>query len=163
MSLSRKPVIIIVHGAWHRPLHYINVVSSLKDLGYTVEIPALATSGWEETVTEKTLDDDVDIIRRSMMPHLEAGEEIVMVCHSFGGIPGTDSVVGESVQERKAKGLEGGIKAVVFIAAFASPQGGLSLFDIVGIKDESQIPSWWSFEVRTFRLVRITSSEILTS
>lgn len=87
MSLSKKPAIVFVHGAWHRPLHYINLIAPLKAMGYTLVVPSLPTAGWGESVAEMTLADDVKTIHQGMTPHLEAGEDIVMVCHSYGGSP----------------------------------------------------------------------------
>ncbi|KAK2606221.1 hypothetical protein QQS21_003392 [Conoideocrella luteorostrata] len=78
-----------------------------------------------------------------MKEHVDAGRELVMVSHSFGGLPATDSVVGETVRERQEKGLAGGVRAVVYIAAFAPPAPGMSLFKIIGV-NESSHPSWWS-------------------
>lgn len=59
----------------------------------------------------------------------------------------TDSVVGETVEERKARGAKGGIKAVVYIAAFAPPGASLSLFNLIGVKDETEHPDWWRLKV----------------
>lgn len=144
MSYQEKPVIMIVHGAWHQPLHYTNLLNSLQTKGYTIRVPALATAGWDQSVSGRSVSDDVAILKSTMKEYLQVGKELVVVCHSFGGISATASVVGETVPERQARGDTGGVKAVVFLAAFAPPSAGLSLVDIIGIKDESQQPDWWT-------------------
>jgi hypothetical protein len=90
-----------------------------------------------------TLVDDVRIICQAMKPYLEAGKEILVVCHSFGGIAGTDSIVGNTVDERRARGARGGVMAIVYIASFAPSSAGLSLFNLTGLKGESEHPHWW--------------------
>lgn len=150
MPSPDKPVICIVHGAWHRPFHYINLINPLRSKEYTVVAPALPTTGLQETIGKSTVADCAAVIRTSIKDHLDAGREIVMVSHSFGGLPATDSVVGETVNERREKGLAGGVKAVVYIAAFAPPAPGMSLFKIIGIDDESAHPPWWNPKVSRF-------------
>jgi pimeloyl-ACP methyl ester carboxylesterase len=145
---SSKPVVIFLHGAWHRPLHYINLLTPLREQGYTVVAPALPTSGLDaasirgRTVTQ----DDVRAVKEAMAAFLEAGRDIVVVCHSIGGLAGTDSVVGETVPERRARGLEGGVKAVVYLCAFAMPQADLSVIHAIGVKG-SDYPGWWGSNV----------------
>ncbi|CAG9985010.1 unnamed protein product [Clonostachys byssicola] len=162
MSYQEKPVIIIVPGAWHQPLHYTNLLNSLQTKGYAVRVPALATAGWGQDVAGKSVSDDVAILKSTMKEYLDAGKELVVVCHSFGGISGTASVIGETVPERRARGDAGGVKAVVFLAAFAPPSAGLSLVDIIGIKDESQQPDWWT-PVNGLGLLEPKASDLLYS
>jgi pimeloyl-ACP methyl ester carboxylesterase len=147
-SSSKRPAIVFVHGAWHRPLHYINLITTLEDEGYTLSVPILPSAGWDDAISEVALTDDVKAIRQSIKPHLENGEDIVIVCHSYGGLPATDSVIGETIEERAARGEKGGIKALVYISSFASPAAGLSLFNLIGLKDEAEHPDWWYIKVR---------------
>ncbi|KAF5632719.1 hypothetical protein F52700_6256 [Fusarium sp. NRRL 52700] len=129
---SEKPVIAIVQGAWHRASHYQNLVQSLADKGFTVLQPDNVTAGNDESIKGKTHLDDVEAIRKSLQPALDQGKRIVLVCHSYGGIPGSAAVEGYQVHEREAAGLSGGISHVVYIAAFALPVKGLSLLSAAG-------------------------------
>ncbi|KAF4973945.1 hypothetical protein FZEAL_9092 [Fusarium zealandicum] len=113
---DNKPVIVLIHGAWHRPSHY----------------PENPSSGEAADSKGKTHLDDVAAIRESMEGPLTAGKDIVLVCHSYGGIPGSAAVEGYQAHERLDKGLQGGIKHVVYIAAFALPVRDLSLRMAVG-------------------------------
>ncbi|KAG5762741.1 hypothetical protein H9Q72_009141 [Fusarium xylarioides] len=133
MSLNlEKPVIAIVQGAWHRASHYQGLVQSLTDKGFTVLQPDNVTAGNDEDIKGKTHVDDVEAVRQSLQPALDEGKRIVLVCHSYGGIPGSAAVEGYQVHEREAKGLSGGISHVVYIAAFALPVKGLSLLSAAG-------------------------------
>lgn len=129
---SEKPVIAIVQGAWHRASHYKGLVQSLTNKGFTVLQPNNVTAGNDENIKGKTHIDDVRTIRESLQPALDAGKRIVLICHSYGGIPGSAAVEGYQVHERQAKGLSGGISHVIYIAAFALPVKGLSLLSAAG-------------------------------
>lgn len=138
-----KPVIVFAHGAWHQPLHYLSLLRSIQAKGHTVVSPVNATLDLKGLSAGKTCQDDTKVIRDAMRPFLESGEDIVLVCHSYGGIPGTDAVEGNTVQERAAKGLKGGVKSVVYIASSALPQRGMCIFDMVGGGPEP----WWDSDV----------------
>ena len=144
MSAAEKPVVVLVHGAWHRPLHYIEFINGLRTKGFEVVTPVNATAGWDDSIVGKTHFDDAKIIQKAMDPYLDAGKKIVLVCHSYGGIPGTAAAEGNTFPERASKGQEGGIVSVVFIAAFALPQPGMSLWVGVG----NRKPDWWDIQVR---------------
>jgi pimeloyl-ACP methyl ester carboxylesterase len=141
MSSQQKPIVIVVHGSWHRPLHYASLLTSLRASGYTVRVPALPTTAPGGENVQKGMADDVDAIRSAMKAYLDAGSEIIVVCHSMGGIAGTDAVVGETVPERRDRGEAGGVRAVVYIASFAPPASGQNLPTMLGLTEQ---PDWWS-------------------
>jgi alpha-beta hydrolase superfamily lysophospholipase len=127
-----KPVIVLVHGAWHHPLHYRALIWALQEQGYTVLAPLNATVGIDDAIAGKTHKDDVKRIHDYLLPVLDEGREVLMVCHSYGGVPGTASIEGHSVAERAAKGLKGGIKSVLYISALLPPSRGMSVWDLLG-------------------------------
>src|SRR5689334_13551646 len=121
MSSTKKPTIVIVHGAWHQPLHYLKLHDLLQARGHAVRIPVLVTSGQQISVPNKSISDDVSVIQHVLQEEFTKGNEVVLVCHSYGGLPGTASAFGQSIEERQANGAAGGVRAVVYIAAFAPP------------------------------------------
>ncbi|KAG6356439.1 hypothetical protein INS49_015827 [Diaporthe citri] len=102
-----KPVILLVHGAFYQPVHYQEVLDQLRDRGFTVEAPALPTTG---TNPELTYVDDVEVINETLLPILDAGREVIMVAHSSGTLPASHCIEGESVAERAECDLKGGIR-----------------------------------------------------
>lgn len=89
--------------------------------------PTNATVGIDNSIAGKTYKDDVKRIHEVMLPHADPGREAIMVCHSYGGIPGTATLGGQTIEERGAKGLKGGVKSILYFAAAAIPQRGMSL------------------------------------
>ncbi|KXJ87300.1 Alpha/beta hydrolase fold-1 [Microdochium bolleyi] len=129
MANTEKPVILLVHGAWHSPGYYKTLINPLRKAGYTVLAPPLATAGPDDSIIGKTIADDVKRVHETLLPQLDAGRQAVVVAHSYGGMPATESCAGHTVEERMAKGLKGGIKAMVYITAYALDKAGKKLVD----------------------------------
>ncbi|KAF7523024.1 hypothetical protein G7054_g11917 [Neopestalotiopsis clavispora] len=129
---TEKPVIVLIHGAWHPPHYYRKTINLLRKQGYVVLAPALPTTGLDDSVAGKTYVDDVKRVHESLLPYLDAGRQAVVLCHSQGGIAGSACVEGQTVEDRKARGLDGGIKSIIYLAAFALPERGGSLIGGIG-------------------------------
>ncbi|KAJ9414659.1 hypothetical protein QL093DRAFT_2569427 [Fusarium oxysporum] len=112
---------------------YDALKQGLASRGFSVVQPESATAGTViSEVCGKTYLDDVTVIRAAVEQPLAAGKEIVLVCHSYGGIPGSAAAEGYQVHERHEKGLPGGIKHIVYLAAFALPEKRMSLLSAIG-------------------------------
>lgn len=129
---SEKPAIVLVHGAWHLPSHQAMMREKLTERGFVVIQPRNASVGQVAEIKGKTHLDDVAAIRESMESPLNDGKEILVVCHSYGGIPGSAAVEGYQLHERRDRGLKGGVKDIVYVASFALPARGLSLRTAIG-------------------------------
>ncbi|KAI1658548.1 alpha/beta-hydrolase [Daldinia decipiens] len=129
---SQKPVIVLIHGAFFAPVHYRNLIEPLRSQGYIVLSPPMATTGIDDSVAGKTYVDDVKRILESLLPYLDEGREAVVVGHSQGGIAASALTEGQTIEDRKAKGLKGGIKSVIYLTALAIPTKGESLLGMLG-------------------------------
>lgn len=123
----QKPIIVIVPGSYHRPVHYRKVADPLRAHGYEVLSFDLAACG-EDVDPELSFFDDAAVIRGHLLPLLDQGKKAVVMSHSYGSLPVTALVDGLTVAERSEKGLEGGIAAVISIAGFVFPARGKSIF-----------------------------------
>ncbi|KAI1806181.1 alpha/beta-hydrolase [Daldinia bambusicola] len=140
---SQKPVIVLIHGAFLSPLHYRKLIEPLRSQGYIVLSPPMATTGIDDSVAGKTYVDDVKRILDCLLPYLDEGREAVVVGHSQGGIAASALTEGQTIEDRKAKGLKGGIKSVIYLTALAIPQKGLSLLSILGQTPAADVPDIW--------------------
>jgi hypothetical protein len=124
-----KPTIIIVPGAFHKPIHYTKIINKLVLGGYDVFATTHKSSNdnFREVDTNASHFDDSVEINRTLEPLLAEGKEVVIVSHSYGSFPTCASVEGNTIVERAAKGLQGGIKAVINVAGFAFPSRGKSI------------------------------------
>lgn len=139
---AKKPAIIIVHGAWSLPdPSYTPLKRQLEGLGYECYLPHLRTSGHESEVRGQTWESDVEVILDTARPLFDAGREVVLVAHSYGGVPAGAATKGNGVADRAREGKAGGFRGIVYVAAFAIPAAGVDLFAVFG----GQWPPWAEF------------------
>jgi hypothetical protein len=120
MSLE-KPTILLLPGAWHRGSTFEPVAALLRRQGYPVETPTLLSAGGPTSTT--VADDAAHIQKRYLTGLIAQGKEVVVVMHSYSGIPGTDAVKGHTRKDVAAQGRKGGVVALVYMAAFLIPAG----------------------------------------
>ncbi|VTT63627.1 unnamed protein product [Fusarium fujikuroi] len=131
---ENKPVIAIVPGGFCSPEVYQPVANILEQDGFNVIIPRLtvtktltsrdpATPEFKE-LANKGLLDDVEEIHSRLASEFEKGSEVVIFGHSYGSLPALLAIEGQTIAERKTKGLSGGIKGYVAVAGFAYAQKG---------------------------------------
>lgn len=125
-----KPTIIIIPGAWQKPVAFEGIVQLLEKTGYPTTHVPLPTVG-DLDAPLATLEDDIETVRKVLNPLLEEGKEVVLIGHSSGGISMSAVVEGNDIASRKAAGQEGGVLTCIFLAAFVIPKGQ-SLLGMLG-------------------------------
>ena len=116
MSIS-KPAIVFCHGAWHCPEHYSPLTDRLSAAGYNVTSARLPSVGKDPAVT--SFDVDVEEVRAALDKAVDTGVDVLLVVHSYGGCVGGEAAKGFLKEDRKTKGLQGGIVGTVYMCAFA--------------------------------------------
>ncbi|KAK5128691.1 hypothetical protein LTR85_000024 [Meristemomyces frigidus] len=124
---GRKPTIVIVHGAWHVPAHFDSLSAALQRSGYAVRAPKLPSVGIEKD-PGNALTLDREAVAKAIREVTDGGEDVVLVMHSYGGIPGSEgaAIIGE---ERKAvgsnyqDGARGSVVKLVYLSSFALDAG----------------------------------------
>lgn len=120
--MAKLPLkIIIVPGAWHGPEHFDEVAKKLQEAGYQTATVTLKSVGAEPPLQDFW--PDVEVIRAEISKAADAGQEIMVVAHSYGGIPSSQAVEGLDLASRKAAGKSGGVFHIFYMAAFMIPEG----------------------------------------
>ncbi|CAG9988236.1 unnamed protein product [Clonostachys byssicola] len=117
--MSSKPTIVIVPGAWQMPAVWTSFQKKLNGAGYPTEYIKLKTVGGEE-LPLAGLEDDIAEVRSVLDKLSSAGKRAVLLCHSYGGIVGSNSVEGSNA-----------VDGMIFLAAFLLPKNK-SLKDMLG-------------------------------
>ena len=121
----------IVCGAWHAPEAYSDLTSALNDAGYVTVVPRLASLN-SSSPERVTCTEDVDAVRSRLLSLIDDEEkDVVVVCHSYGGIPGGGAARGLSKEVRAAEGRKGGVIGIIYMCAFVVPEGS-SLLVMMG-------------------------------
>lgn len=141
---TSHPSFVVVPGAWHQPEAYEKLVTSLRKAGYSAVVISLPSCN-AQNPQKATCSADAEAVRKQILHSMDAdGKYIVIVCHSYGGIPGGGAAFGLSKTARARQGKKGGVTGLVYVAGFVVPETS-SLLDIMGGKhaqylDPIQVP-----------------------
>lgn len=123
------PTILFTPGAWHGTWAFDTVRSELEALGYPTDAVALPSVG--SSNSSVGIADDAAALASELATLTDAGKNVVMVVHSYGGMVGSAAVEGYGYSDRTAAGLDGGVIMLVYLTAFAAPKD-TSLLDALG-------------------------------
>ena len=122
MTANNRPRIILVHGAWVGSWEFDPLVEILRERGWEVDALDLPSTGSTENMLQDAATITAAIDR--------AGGPVVLVGHSYGGVPVTEA------------GDHPAVERIVYVAAFALDAGesvitsmGGSLPGVWGISD----------------------------
>lgn len=136
------PTIVIVPGAWHSPEAFGQIISLLEKDGYkvvTFQLPSVDPDPEDIPLTH-----DIETVRSALVKEIEgAGNDVLLVAHSYGGVPASRALDGLTKKEREAKGLNGGVIRLVLITAVLVPDN-VSVQEGMGGKS----PEVWGVKVR---------------
>lgn len=128
MSTSQQSTFVLVPGSFVTPQEYDKVITLLESQGQNVKAISLATVNDGSRMPPSTYEDDVQVIRSAILDVLDNDKHnVVLVMHSYSGIPGSSAVQGLGKKDR-----QGGTAVIglVYIASFL-PALNESLRDIM--------------------------------
>jgi hypothetical protein len=120
-----KPTIALVPGAWHTPHHYKPMTDALANAGFpivNIQHKSLDSPNAKQADAHK----DAANIVQAIKPLIDQGKDIVLICHSYGGVP-----LGEACKGLAKKQGAGGIVGLIWMTAFICKEG-VSLFNCLG-------------------------------
>lgn len=106
--MKEMPVLLLVHGSWHGPWCFEPLIVELDRLGVrsaTVGLPSVGT----DIATMGSMAEDAAAIEAAAA---DIGSDVIVVAHSYGGVPTTEARLGDNVRH------------IVFIGAFMPDVGG---------------------------------------
>lgn len=129
------------------PEFFSEVFSKLEPLEYKSIGYSLLAVGHEPAV--KDLQPDIDAIHKLISDEADAGNDVVMVAHSWSGIIVSGALDGLGKAERSKESKEGGVVRIAYMSAFV-PAEGVSLITAFG----GTAPEWYDVKVRQHILHR---------
>ncbi|KAG8533596.1 uncharacterized protein KY384_001336 [Bacidia gigantensis] len=120
---STHPAVIIVPGAWSPPAFYEDFAAKLRSGGYATKILTLPSCNSSSPESE-SCPKDVGVVRKQVVTLLdEEQKDVLMICHSFGGIVGGAAAHGLSKVARSKEGKSTGIVGLVYVSGLLIPAG----------------------------------------
>lgn len=90
--MSPSPTLVFVHGSWHQPSCYSKITKILQERhGLKCVSPALPSTTDNPDATFK---DDIDVVREAISREVNAGTDLVVIAHSYGGMVGNSAIKG---------------------------------------------------------------------
>ncbi|KAF2797034.1 alpha/beta-hydrolase [Melanomma pulvis-pyrius CBS 109.77] len=133
-----KPSIIFVPGSFALPEFYDTVVDPIAAKGYDIRALHNLSSGLKtgpREGTPPTMYDDAAQIAAEAEKLADEGKDVILVAHSYGGTPMTESTKGLSKKERQAQGKKGGIVKLAYMTCLV-PAVGVSAGGVLGGSSE---------------------------
>ncbi|KAF7301081.1 AB hydrolase-1 domain-containing protein [Mycena indigotica] len=120
--MATQPTFVFVPGVFHTPAHAQPILDALQAKGYPTHAVALATVGNSASTAKPNA--DAQAVRKALEELVvEQEKEVVLFCHSYGGIPGSQAVAGLEKSKRNKDGARGGIIRIIFLAAILPREG----------------------------------------
>lgn len=127
-----KPTVVGVHGAWHSAAHFQPLKANLARHGYKFVAVLLPSMHYAELncAPPSDIKEDVAAIQTAVVNELKAdpGTDVVVLTHSYSGMPGSAAVENLDKKSRKVAGFSNGISALLVISGLLIDQG-ISGFD----------------------------------
>lgn len=135
----QNPTLVFAPGAWYPRTAFTPLIDTLAQdyTCHTISFPSI-----QQATNVHDLSLDVAAVRDLVEPLVAAGKNIVLVVHSWAGLPVNSALEGLSAAERARDGKTGGVVKICFIAAFV-PVVGESVLDAVA----GDVPEWWIVDV----------------
>lgn len=131
-----KPVILIVPGAWHRAEHYQRLNDGLRKFDYEAIGLTLPSLDCNPVVT--SWDKDAEAIREVIVQYFNSSKDVIVIAHSYGGVPMSEAVKGLGKKAREAQGLKTGVVRLIYMCAIAAQEGQSLVSQTAPVTDEEQ-------------------------
>jgi hypothetical protein len=133
-----NPTLIFAPGAWYPSTAFDPIFPKLSDY----KCRSIAFPSITRAFEVKDLEPDTQAVRAAVQEEVDAGQDVVVIAHSWAGLPVNSALDELSKLEREAAGLQGGVVKLIFIAAFL-PQIGEGLIGAFG----GTPPPWYVIDV----------------
>ncbi|KAI0193294.1 Alpha/beta hydrolase fold-1 [Xylaria flabelliformis] len=125
---GKKPVLVFCPGAWCDPGYFRFTTDILTKAGYTCLTVSLPSVGSELRPKDappitQGLQTDANAVRDVVIPQLDDGHDVVLICHSYGGVVTSEAVRG---LDRASRGPDtGAVIYLVYVAAIILDVGNV--------------------------------------
>ncbi|KAI1460138.1 hypothetical protein F4805DRAFT_418258 [Annulohypoxylon moriforme] len=131
MSSTNSPVIVLVPGAFGTPACFDRLLPYLKEAGLSTH-PGPYPSCNPSDPTTATCSKDIAALRDNvLLPLLDQKKDVVIIAHSYGGIPAGSAAKGLDKQARSLEGHTSSVIGFIYVVGMMALENE-SLSDVVG-------------------------------
>ena len=118
-----QPTVVLIPGAFHAPGHYADLVARLDQAGYPVMLRSLPSSNPKDPQGQSFIEDAAYIRDELLLPTLQRGTDVLLVMHSYGGVPGSSAAEELNRSYKASHQMQGRILGLIGISAFLLKEG----------------------------------------
>ena len=111
------PTVVVIPAACQTPSLYVPLTKALSERSIPSSIVPTASVGASPGF--KDFSADVALVRDTVNKLLDEGKDVIVLVHSYGGIPGSAALKGLGKRERLKGGNRGGVVRLVYVCSFA--------------------------------------------
>ncbi|KAI0426552.1 Alpha/Beta hydrolase protein [Xylaria sp. FL1042] len=129
-TAKSPPTIFFIPGAWHEIWVFDQLRAVLEARGFetqALDLPTIISND-----PNLGLMDDAKFVHSALTTLADAGKEILILPHSYGGHVAANAVTGLGVRQRAAAGLQGGVLMIANLATMITPAGVCLLNNLGG-------------------------------
>lgn len=122
MSQDKKPTLVLIPGSFLSSTHYTPLLAHLPPgtKSHILDPPSYHT---KRPGAPPTMADDASFVASFVTQLADAGEEVVLVAHSYGGMPASECLRGLSAESRANEGKRGGVRRLGYVTAVVPKEG----------------------------------------
>lgn len=136
-SSLHNTALVIVPGSFSPPHFYDAVRDAVQKHGIDTFVVKTPSVGRRDPEPPATLADDAAAVQAVTRKLAAKGRDVVLMAHSYGGLPATQSLEGTA----KHDGMSGGVIKIVYVSALVA-QVGVSCIQFMG-----QLPEFLTVNV----------------
>ena len=135
---ATKPTILILPGAWLPSSTYDDFIAHLQKSSFPTRYAPYPSLNPSDPTLADAAANSQHVREKSVLPLVEdEGKEVVVLMHSYGGVPGSAAVKGLGRSARAKDGKKGGVIGLIHVSGFVLAHG-ISVTDGTG----GQLPAW---------------------
>jgi len=139
-----KSSILLIPGSFVLPEMYDPVVAAVRAQGYEMKalhLPSVGLSARQgRDGPAPSMHEDAAFVAKEAEKLVEEGKDVVLIGHSYGGIPITQAAKGLGVEDRRKQGKKGGIVKLAYMTALVPAVGSSAVDVLAGVPPEHQAP-----------------------
>jgi predicted alpha/beta hydrolase len=137
-----KPSILLIPGSFALPEFYDPVVNAVSAKGYSIQALHLPTVGPKIGPVDAeppSMYADAAFIAQEIEKLADEGKDVILIGHSYGGVPLSESTKGLGKDEREKEGKKGGVVRLGYLTALVPPVGTSAAGVLAGVPEEFRL------------------------
>ena len=116
-SFKNNTSIVLAHGAFHTTWHYQLFCDAIQKHTTIDRVIVPQQSSSSLNPPPNSFEADIKLLHETVATELREGRDVLLVCHSYGGIPGCEALADLPTN------TPGRILGIVFVTAFVAEAG----------------------------------------